>query len=146
MTDKTALDSLVGEWLTVPDAADRLGLDPGKVRRLVYEGRLASVRRGSPAVVCIPAAFLVPAHLENPANSTVREPQAPTREDGSRAPESAVLASLLGTFTLLRDAGFDDVEAIEWLFTQDTTLSETPIEALRSGRKTAVRRIAQTLL
>lgn len=144
VTDNAALDSLVDEWLTVPEVADRLGLDPGKVRRLVHEGRLASVRRGRSAVVSIPAAFLVPAHLENPANSTLRKPDQATG-DGA-APKWAVLASLHGTFTLLRDAGFDDAEAIEWLFSEDVTLSETPIEAMRSGRKTAVRRIAQTLL
>jgi len=146
VTDTAALDSLVDEWLTVPEVSDRLGLDPGKVRRLVHEGRLAAVRRGRSGVVSVPAAFLVPAHLENPANSTLRNPAPATPDDGVPASGWAVLASLHGTFTLLRDAGFDDAEAIEWLFNEDETLSETPISALRSGRKTAVRRVAQTLL
>ena len=146
MTDTSALDSLVDEWLTVPDVAYRLRLDAGKVRRLIQEGRLVGVRRGAPAVVSIPAAFLVPEYLANPANSTLRQPSAALGEDGTPAPRWAVLASLLGTFTLLRDAGFDDAEAIQWLFSPEESLSETPIEALRSGRKTAVRRIAQTLL
>lgn len=146
VTDNTALDSLVDEWLTVPDAADRLGLDLGKVRRLLHEGRLAAVRRGRSGAVSVPAAFLVPAHLENPANSTLRKPGSAVSEDGSPAPRWAVLSSLFGTLTLLHDVGFEDAEAIEWLFSEDETLKETPIEALRSGRKTAVRRIAQTLL
>ena len=142
VTDIAALDSLVDEWFTVPEVADRLGLDPGKVRRLVHEGRLVAVRRGRSGVVSIPGAFLVPAHLENPANSTLRNPPA----TGGAVGRWAVLASLHGTFTLLHDAGFADAEAIEWLFTPDETLSSTPIEALRTGRKTAVRCIAQTLL
>ena len=142
MTDIASLDSLVDEWLTVPEVADRLDLDPGKVRRLVHEGRLVAVRRGKSGIVSIPTAFLMPAHLENPANSTLRNSPA---ADGT-AGKWAVLASLHGTFTLLHDAGFADAEAIEWLFTADETLSSTPIEALRTGRKTAVRHIAQTLL
>lgn len=146
VTHTSALDSLVDEWLTVPDVAYRLGLDAGKVRRLIQEGRLVGVRRGAPPVVCVPAAFLVPEHLENPANSTLRQPEPVAADDGARPLRWAVLASLLGTFTLLRDAGFEDAEAIEWLFSQDDTLSQTPIEALRTGHKTAVRRIAQTLL
>ncbi|RYV50328.1 Rv2175c family DNA-binding protein [Pengzhenrongella frigida] len=146
MTDNSALDSLVGEWLTVPEVADRLGIDAGKVRRLVHEGRLAVVRRGRSSVVSVPADFLVPEHLENPANSTLNKPEPEPDEYGVPAPRWAVLASLYGTFTLLRDAGFADDEAIEWLFTPDTTLGETPISAMRTGRKTAVRRIAMTLL
>ena len=51
MTDSARLDSLVGSWLTVPDVADRLGIDVGKVRRLLQEGRLAAVRRGDPRVI-----------------------------------------------------------------------------------------------
>jgi len=147
VTDTSALDSLVDEWLTVPDVAYRLGIDAGKVRRLIQEGRLAGVRRGNPPVVRIPAAFLVPEYLANPANSTLNKP-APVADpyDDGPAPKWAVLASLLGTFTLLHDAGFSDAEAIAWLFTPDETLADTPIEALRTGHKTAVRRIAQTLL
>lgn len=146
VTDNSALDALVDEWLTVPDVAERLGIDTGKVRRLVHEGRLAVVRRGPSFVVSIPAAFLVPEHLENPANSTLNAPAPVPHEDGSPAARWAVLASLYGTFTLLRDSGFEDAEAIEWLYSPDDTLGMTPIEALRTGRKTAVRRIAQTLL
>lgn len=146
MTHPSALNSLVGDWLTVPDVAHRLGLDQGKVRRLIQEGRLVAVRRGAPPVASVPAAFLVPEHLENPANSTLRKGEDAAPEDGARAARWAVLASLLGTFTVLRDAGFDDAEAIEWLFSENESLTETPIDALRSGHKTAVRRIAQTLL
>lgn len=126
------LDGLVSEWLTVPDVAERLGIDAGKVRRLLQERKLVAVRRGDPVVQSIPADFLVPEHLANPANV-----QKPTSAG------SAILSSLAGTLTILGDVGFSDAEAIRWLFTEDDTLQATPLAALRSGRKTEVRRRAQ---
>lgn len=136
VTDTPAPDTLVDEWLTVPDVAERLDLDAGKVRRIVQEGRLVGVRRGDPKVFSIPAAFLVPGHLANPA--------APSRADD--LPPWTVLAALQGTLTLLRDAGFSDDEAVVWLFTADESLRGAPIDALREGRKTEVRRLAQAEL
>ncbi|GAA2722797.1 Rv2175c family DNA-binding protein [Cellulomonas aerilata] len=144
MTDTAALDALVHDWLTIPDVAERLGIDVGKVRRLVQEGRLVAVRRGERNVLSVPTDFLVPAHLANPA-----APSSPAGEDDDTegtAPQWAVLAALRGTLTLLDDAGYDPGEAIEWLFSPDDVLGRTPIEALRSGSKTEVRRRAQTLL
>ncbi len=129
-----SLDGLVGAWLTVPDIAERLGIDAGKVRRLIQERKLLAVRRGEPPVVSVPADFLVPEHLANPANV-----QAPI----SDASPSAILSSLAGTLSILGDVGFSDAEAIRWLFTQDDTLQATPLAALRTGRKTEVRRRAQ---
>lgn len=51
MTDRDTsprptLDDLVGEWLTLPDVAEALGTDVGKVRRLVQERRVVGVKRG----------------------------------------------------------------------------------------------------
>jgi excisionase family DNA binding protein len=140
VTDSAHLDSLVGSWLTLPDVAERLGIDVGKVRRLLQEGRIVAVRRGDPRVISVPEDFFVPSHLANPS--------APNRavEGDAGAPALTVLAALQGTFTLLSDAGFDDDSAIEWLFTVDDGLAMTPIEALRTGHKTAVRRQAQALL
>ena len=80
----------------------------------------------------MPAAFLVPGHLANPAQPTQPVAQQPW----------TVLASLQGTLTVLSDAGFTDEAAIEWLFTPVDSLSGTPIEALRTGRKTEIRRLA----
>jgi hypothetical protein len=128
------LDHLVKEWLTVPDVAERLGIDAGRVRRLVQERKLIGVRRGEPPIFNIPAAFLVPEHLANPANAT-------TPAHGGAS--SAILSSLVGTLSVLGDAGFDDAEAIGWLFTEDDALQTTPLAALRTGRKTEVRRRAQ---
>ena len=126
------LDRLVDEWLTVPDVADRLGLDASKVRRIVQERRIIGVSRGDPRVFSVPAAFLVPGHLANPAQPTQPAADQPW----------TVLASLQGTLTVLSDAGFSDEAAIEWLFTPDDSLPGTPIEALRAGRKTEIRRLA----
>ncbi len=129
-----SLDGLVGAWLTVPDVAERLGIDAGKVRRLIQERKLLAVRRGEPPVQSIPADFLVPEHLANPAN--VQTPQ-------SGASRSAILSSLAGTLSILGDVGFSDAGAIRWLFTSDDALQATPLAALRTGRKTEVRRRAQ---
>ena len=46
---------------------------------------------------------------------------------------------------MLADAGFDDDETMRWLLTPEDTLGVAPIEALRQGRKSEVRRVAQVL-
>lgn len=112
------LDALVPSWLTLPDVAERLGIDVGRVRRLVQDRFLVAVRRGERNVLSVPEALLVG-----------EEP----------------MPDLRGTLTVLADAGFDDTSALRWLFTADESLPGTPIEALRAGRKTEVRRRAQAL-
>ena len=130
------IDDLIDEWLTVPDVAERLDLPLNKARRLIEERRIIGVRRGEPPVLRVPAPFLVPGHLANPAQ--------PASLEGS--PEWAVLAALQGTFTVLADVGFDDEAALVWLFTPDVSLGCTPMDALRAGRKSEVRRVAQAEL
>lgn len=112
------LDELVDEWLTLPDVAEQLGLDVGKVRRLIQDRALVAVRRGERNVLSVPAALL---------------------RDGEPLPE------LRGTLTVLADAGYSDVDALFWLFTPDDSLPGTPVEALRAGHKTEIRRRAQAL-
>jgi hypothetical protein len=112
------LDQLVDAWLTLPDVAERLGIDVGKVRRLLQDRCLVAVRRGEPRVLCVPEALL--------------------REDQP-------MAELPGTLVVLADAGYDDVAALQWLFTPDDSLPGTPIESLRAGHKTEIRRRAQAL-
>ncbi len=143
MTDTAVLDALVPEWLTLPDVSDRLGIDVGKVRRLLQEGRLVAVRRGDPTVLSVPADFFVPVHLANPAAPTAPAPSDEAEDGGGRW---AVLTALRGTLTVLSDAGFDASESIEWLFSTDEVLGRTPMEALRAGSKSEVRRRAQTLV
>jgi excisionase family DNA binding protein len=114
------LESLVGEWLTVPDAAERLGVPLSRVRQLIVDRELLAARIGERRVTAIPAKFL--------------------DETGPR-PE------LRGTFTVLADGGMNDDEIIEWLFTPDETLpvDGAPIDAIRAGHKTEIRRRAQEL-
>ena len=137
-------DDLVDAWLTVPDVAEELGTDPGKVRRMLKEGRLAGVRRGDPPVLSIPAAFLVPVDAANPAAPRGREED---EDDDLPAPRAAVLASLKGTLSVLGDVGLTAADSIAWLFTVDETLpgGPRPVDALRAGHKTEVRRRAQVL-
>lgn len=109
------LDTLVPHWLTLPDVAERLDTDVSRVRRMIDDRLLVAVRRGERSVLSVPALLVEPAPM----------------------PE------LVGTLTVLADAGYSDAEAIRWLFTPDDSLPGTPAEALRAGRKTEVRRRAQ---
>lgn len=104
------------DWLTVPDLVERLGESPSRIRRLISERHLLATRIDG--VLKVPALFL--------------------RDD-------APLPELRGTAMVLADAGFDDDEALEWLLADEDSLGTTPIDALRSGRKTEVRRVAQAL-
>ena len=56
------------------------------------------------------------------------------------------LPSLRGTIFVLHDAGFTDDEAIDWLLTPEESIGMPPIEALRAGRKSEVRRVARTVV
>ncbi|MCI0387067.1 Rv2175c family DNA-binding protein [Streptomyces sp. CNQ085] len=111
-------DALVPAWLTLPDVAERLGVEVTRVRQLVKEGQLIAVRRGENRVLQVPADFI---------------------------DEGRVVKGLTGTITLLRDDGFSDEEMLEWLFTPDDTLPGTPARALRENRGTEVKRRAQAL-
>ena len=132
-------DDLVDSWLTVPDVADELGLDAGKVRRLLKERRLVGIRRGTPPVLSVPAAFLVPVDAANPSAEAHLDP------DEAPVARATVLASLQGTLSVLGDVGLTDAEAIAWLFTPDESLPGRPVDALRAGHKTEIRRRAQAL-
>ncbi|MEU1806092.1 MULTISPECIES: Rv2175c family DNA-binding protein [unclassified Streptomyces] len=112
------IDALVPAWLTLPDVADRLGVEVTRVRQLVKEGQLIAVRRGENRVLQVPEDFV---------------------GDGK------VVKGLVGTLTLLKDDGFSDEEMLEWLFTPDPSLPGTPAQALRENRGTEVKRRAQAL-
>ena len=111
------LEALVGEWLTVPDIAERLGLPLSTVRRLIEDRELLSHRIGERRVVAVPAGFLT-----------------------DEGPHHA----LKGTFTVLADGGMTDIEIIRWLHTPDETLPVpgTPLNAIHAGFKTEMRRRA----
>lgn len=113
-----ALHDLVGEWLTVPDIAERLGVPLSRVRQSISDREVVAVRIGERSVVAVPARFFDDA--------------------GPRS-------DLRGTITVLADGGMNDVEIIRWLFTPDETLpgGGAPIDALWSGHKREIRRRAQ---
>ncbi len=110
-------DSLVGDWLSLNDAADKLGIPAGRVKQLLRDRKLLAVARPD-GKTAIPAAFI----------------------DGQQ-----VVKGLPGTLTLLFDCGFDETEALRWLFTADETLPGTPIDAIVRNRGTEVNRRAQAL-
>ena len=115
-TDPPA-DTLVGDWLSLPEVAGRLGLPLSRVRQLLRDRRLLAVRRPD-GTTAVPAAFL----------------------DGNQ-----VVKGLAGTLTLLFDCGFDEQEALRWLFTADDTLPGTPVQAMAEHRCREVNRRAQAL-
>ena len=110
-------DTLVGEWLSLPDVAGLLGIPAGRVKQLLRDRKLLAVTRPEGALA-VPAAFL----------------------DGHH-----VVKGLCGTLTLLFDCGFDELEALRWLFTADDSLPGTPIDAIVKHRGTEVNRRAQAL-
>jgi hypothetical protein len=112
-----AADALVGDWLSLSDVADRLGIPSGKVKQLLRDRKLLAATRPNGARA-VPAGFI----------------------DGDQ-----VVKGLHGTLTVLLDCGFDDSEALRWLFTADDTLPGTPIQALCKHRGTEVNRRAQAL-
>jgi hypothetical protein len=59
--------------------------------------------------------------------------------------DDGLVRGLPGTLTLLADAGYDETEAMRWLFTPDDSLPGRPIDALRANRGKEVRRRAQAL-
>jgi Rv2175c C-terminal domain of unknown function len=110
-------DQLVQEWLTLPQVADRLQLSIGRAKQLLKDHKLLGVRRGGGGPQ-VPAVFL----------------------DGTD-----VRKGLPGTLTVLQDAGYDDIQSLRWLFTPDESLPGSPIEAIKAGRHTEVKRRAQAL-
>jgi hypothetical protein len=104
------------DWLSLPELVEVLGEPLGRVRRLLDEFQLVGSRRDGSLKV--PSVFIVDGHP---------------------------LSSLRGTIFVLHDAGFTDDEAIDWLLAEDDSIGIPPIEALLAGRKSEVRRVAQTL-
>ncbi|HEY1487118.1 MAG TPA: Rv2175c family DNA-binding protein [Micromonosporaceae bacterium] len=103
-------------WLTLPDIAEMLDVKITKVHQLIRERTMLAVR--TDGVLRVPSEFL--------ANDTVRK-------------------HLPGVLNLLLDAGYNDEEAMRWLFTEDPTLPGTPATALAGPRATEVKRRAQAL-
>ena len=60
-------------------------------------------------------------------------------------PLTTDMANTHGTLTVLFDCGFEELEALRWLFTADESLPGTPIDAIVKHRCTEVNRRAQAL-
>lgn len=104
------------EWLTLPQVAEKLGISPSRVRRLIEDRALLARRQDGQ--------WLVPDVLLH---------------------EGEPLNHLAGTATLLVDGGFTEDGALDWLLEDNEVLGVSPAVALGQGRKTEVRRIAQAL-
>jgi len=115
--DDDDLQALIGDWLTVPDLGERLGMRLSDVRQLLVDRQLLGVRIGPRNVMSVPSKFVG---------------------------EAGPLPELPGTFTVLADSRMSDPEILRWLFTPDSTLpvQGAPIDALLAGFKTEVRRRA----
>lgn len=103
-------------WLSLPDLVEITGEPLGRVRRLFDEKHLIGTRRDGTQRV--PSDFLI---------------------------DGRPVGSLRGTIIVLQDAGFSDDETIDWLLEPEESIGVAPIEALRAGRKSEVRRVAQAL-
>nr|WP_262364376.1 Rv2175c family DNA-binding protein [Arthrobacter echini] len=112
----TDIEQLVPAWLNLPEVAEALDLPITRVHSLISDRSLVSIRIGERRIRSVPAEFLL---------------------------EGSVLDSLRGTVVVLADSGFQDEDIIRWLYTEDESLPGRPIDALRNGRKTEIRRRAQ---
>lgn len=117
-TDEIDLVDLVGDWLDWAGAAAVLGVSASRVGQLIKEHQLAAV--------------------------------VPRPGEGSRVPAALLADGLIvkgvpGVLTVLHDGGYDNAQALRWLFTPDETLPGRPIDALRENRGSEVKRRAQAM-
>ncbi len=118
-TDDTAdLDQLVDEWIDWSQASELLGISVSKVRQLIRENQLAAAVPVTGGGQKVPAALI---------------------QDG------VVVKGVPGVLTVLHDGGYDDREALTWLFTADDTIPGRPIDALRENRGSEIKRRAQAM-
>ncbi|MFI5492000.1 Rv2175c family DNA-binding protein [Actinoplanes sp. NPDC051859] len=117
MTDAT-VNPAAGptEWVNLPDVSERLGVSISKVHQMIRDGHLLAVKRDGVRVV--------PAEL---------------------VANDIVLKHLPGILTLLRDAGYNDEEALGWLYEPDETLGGTGAAALGGDWAREVKRRAQAI-
>lgn len=112
------LAALVEDWLDWAQVAELLGITVSKVRQLIREHQLAAVVPSPGAGQRVPAALIC---------------------------DGAVVKGVPGVLTVLHDGGYDDHEALTWLFTPDESLPGRPVDALRENRGTEVKRRAQAM-
>ncbi|GAA0567346.1 Rv2175c family DNA-binding protein [Paractinoplanes ferrugineus] len=103
-------------WVNLPDVAEKLGVSISKVHQMIRDGHLLAAKHDG--------IRQVPAELV--ANSTV-------------------LKHLPGILNLLRDAGYNDEEALRWLYQPDPGLDGNAALGLGGDRAREVKRRAQAL-
>lgn len=104
-------------WVTVPELAERLEVPVTRVHQMLRDHHLLAVRRDG--ILRIPAELVA---------------------------GKGVFKHLPGVLTVLFDAGYNDEEALRWLYTEDDSLpGGTPAAALDGGGATEVKRRAQAL-
>ena len=107
----------VPAWLDWAEAARRLGVTVAKVRTMIRDHELAAAVPSPGTGQRIPADFIV---------------------------DGLLVKGLPGLLTVLHDAGYDDREAIAWIY-EDQDLPGRPIDALLENRGSEVKRRAQAL-
>jgi Rv2175c C-terminal domain of unknown function/DNA-binding protein Rv2175c, wHTH domain len=103
-------------WIALPDLAERLEVPVTKVHQMIRDRVVLAVR--------VDGVLRIPAELV--ANNIVTK-------------------HLPGVLNLLGDAGYNDEEALRWLYSPDDTLPGTPASALSGSGATEVKRRAQAL-
>ena len=118
VTEPVATGQLVesAAWVALPDVAEQLALPITRVHQMIRDHALVAVRRDG--VLRVPVELI--------ATPNVRK-------------------HLPGVLTLLHDAGYNDEEALRWLYTADDSLPGIPAIALSGARATEVKRRAQAL-
>jgi hypothetical protein len=109
-------EELLAGALTIPELAERLGVDVVQARQVIKDGSLIGIRRDG--VLVVPARQL----------------------DGAEP-----VKHLVPVLRLLRDAKYSDEEILRWLATVDPSLPGSPFDALHENRATEVKRRAQAL-
>jgi hypothetical protein len=104
------------EWVNLPDVAERLGVGISKVHQMIRDRQLIAVRRDG--VLRIPAELVA---------------------------NDIVLKHLPGVLTLLHDGGYNDEEALRWLFEPDETVDGCAAKGLGGDRAREVKRRAQAV-
>lgn len=103
--------------LSLAEVAERFHLPVTKVGDLLNTRKLVAVRAGGKK--------LIPAAL-------IGDQDSPSK-------------FVTGAITVLFDGGYDDVEILEYLFTEDDTLPGRPVDVLHSPRAREVIRRAQAM-
>lgn len=112
------LATLVSSWLDWAACAEELGVSVSRVRTWVREHQLAQV---------------VPVLGEGP------------RIPAELVMDGEIVKGVSGILTVLHDGGYDDAQALTWLFTDDETIPGRPIDALRENRGSEAKRRAQSM-